>query len=220
LIFFKVVNFIIDLVSGYWQLEISEKDREKTAFITPMGVYEFNVLPFGLKAAPSFFMRAMSEVFRGLIRKIMLIYLDDLIIPANSFEQTLERLRIVFERLRLNNLKLKPSKCKLFRKSVPFLGHVISSEGIKMDNEKIEKVLNWEIPRKGDDIKSFLGLCSYYRKFIAGFSKLAQPLYAASMVEAKNFIWTKNLDECFTKLKIALTNNKICCHCIILITIK
>src|SRR5271156_1262512 len=78
-----------------------------------------------------------------------------------------------------------------------------------MDNEKVEKVLNWEIPRNGDDIKSFLGLCSYYRKFIAGFSKLAQPLYAASMVEAKNFIWTKNLDECFTKLKIALTTAPI-----------
>jgi len=138
------------LASGYWQVELQEEDKEKTAFSTPYGLYEFNVMPFGLTGAPGLFQRLMENVLKGLQFEICLIYLDDVVIFSSSFNEHLQRLRLVFDRFRESGLKLKLTKCHFAGRSVKCLGHIVSDKGIM----------------NARDVKSFLGLASYYRRFI------------------------------------------------------
>ena len=130
----------VDLASGYWQVELEEEDKEKTAFSTPFDLYEFNVMPFGLTGAPSMFQRLMECVLKGLQFEICLIYLDDVVIFSSTFDEHLERLELVLKRFRENGLKLKPSKCTFGGKKVQCLGHIISDERIETDPDKIDKV--------------------------------------------------------------------------------
>ena len=166
----------LDLASGYWQVEMDEDSKEKTAFITEEGLYEFNIMPFGLCNAPATFQRLMHMVLGGLIYTKAPVYLDDINVHSRTFEQHLQDIREVFECIRKAKLKIRLDKCEFCKQELKFLGHVIGKDGIKTDEEKIKKVKEFPRPRNKKEIKSFLGLASYYRKFISGFSKIAKPL--------------------------------------------
>ena len=198
----------LDLCSGYWQVEVAPEDRPKTAFVTRSGLYQFKTLPFGLCNATATFQRLMELVMSGLQWKVCLIYLDDIIVYGSTFKQELERLKEVFSRLRKANLKLKVKKCELFRKSVNFLGHVVTSEGITADPSKIEAVKSWPEPKNLSEVRSFLGLCSYYRKFIKGFADIARPLHKLTE-KGKAFQWSDECSRSFAQLKEHLTSSPI-----------
>ena len=198
----------LDLASGYWQVEMDEDARDKSAFSTPSGLYAWNVLPFGLCNAPSTFERLMERVLAGLRWETLLVYLDDVIVFGSSIQESVERLEAVLIRLRMAGLKLKPSKCNLFQKRVCYLGHVVSEEGIHTDPAKIESVKSWPRPVTTTQVRSFLGLASYYRRFIKGFAGIAAPLHH---ITKKNVIfdWTAGCEDAFEVLKGALVSAPI-----------
>ena len=166
----------MNLASGYWKIKVKESDKPKTAFVTKSGLWEFLVLPFGLSNAPSTFEHCIETVLNGLQCTTCLIYLDDVIVHAKSTREMTLHLTEVLSRLQSAGLKLKPSKCYFYCQQVQFLGHVISGKGIATDPEKIKSVKNFPPPTSVTDIRYFLGLCSYYRRFIKDFSKIAAPL--------------------------------------------
>ena len=175
----------LDLKSGYWQVEVNEADQAKSAFSTGRGLWQFKVLPFGLCNAPATFERLMEMVLHGLPWSVCLVYLDDIIVHAREFQDELHRLREVFLRLRAANLKLNPKKCQLCRREVSYLGHVITRNGVSPDPEKTKTVMEWPVPRTSGDVRRFLGLCTYYRKFVPSFSTLAKPLYMFLPIQHK-----------------------------------
>jgi len=166
----------LDCASGYWQVPLAEEDRLKTAFSTPTCHYEYLRMPFGLKSAPSTFQRLMNNVLMGLIGTRCFVYLDDVIIFGETLQEHYARLREVFEKLRQYNLKIEPDKCEFLKTELSYLGHVVTGEGVKPDPHKIQAINEFPIPRNKTDVKSFLGLDGYYRKFIPQFSKIAKPL--------------------------------------------
>ena len=198
----------LDLASGYWQVKIAPEDREKTGFATKQGLFQFIVMAFGLCNAPATFVRLMDKALHGLIGQKCLVYLDDIIIFRKSFKETLENVSCVFQRLQESHLKLKPKKCTLFQKSVEFLGHTVSSEGVSTAPSKIEAVKTWEIPQNVADVRSFIGFASYYRKFIPAFSTLAMPLINLTRKKVK-FKWDNNCQEAFDKLRKLLVSSPI-----------
>lgn len=175
-------------------------DREKTAFVTHNGLYEFLRMPFGLSSAPSTFQRMMEVVLSGLSFEMCLCYLDDVIIYSTSFDQHCERLRTVLSRFRQHNLRVKLSKCTFAAKQVRYLGHMISEEGVQPDPVKIEAVKNLSTPNSIKTVRSFLGLASYYRRFIQGFSTLAAPLTDLTKKNAR-FHWSDDCETAFRTLK-------------------
>lgn len=166
----------LDLASGFHQIEMSPQDIPKTAFTVEGGHYEYLRMPFGLKNAPSTFQRVMDNVLRDLVGKICLVYLDDIIIFSTSLQEHIENLEKVFLRLRSSNFKIQLDKSEFLRKEIAFLGHIITTEGIKPNPAKIEAIQKFPIPRTNREIKSFIGLLSYYRKFIPDLAKLTKPL--------------------------------------------
>ena len=190
----------LDLVSGYWQVPLSEDAREKSAFTTRNGLWRWKVLPFGLTSAPATFQRLMEKVLHGLHWKTLLLYLDDIIVISPDFDSHLERLEEVLKRLRRANLKLKPSKCELFRDEVRYLGHVVSSQGVSTDPEKVEAVSSWDPPTSVKDLQSFLGLAGYYRQYIPDFSTIAKPLSKLTSKETE-WAWTEECAKAFQLLK-------------------
>ena len=198
----------LDLQSGYWQIKVDEKDRPKTAFTSKHGLYKYLVMPFGLTNAPGTFQRCMEIIFRGLQWKSLVIFLDDIILFNDTFEQHLGNLNEVLERLTKAGLKLKPSKCNLIRKEVLFLGHVVSEAGITVDPEKIRAVVDWPVPKNVHDIRVFIGFCSYYRRFVRGFSSIVGPLTHLLEAEVK-FEWTEECMDAFKKLKEILTSQAV-----------
>lgn len=193
----------LDLKSAYWQVPVAEKDRHKTAFVTQNGLYEFNRMPFGLANAPSTFQRAMDLVLSGLSYIICLCYLDDVIVFGRNFQEHYDRLRTVLLRLRSHNLRVKLEKCTIAARQVSFLGHIVSQHGIKPDPAKIEAVSKIDRPRTVKDIRSFLGLAGYYRKFIPAFSTISAPLLHLTHKTAK-FVWTSECEHAFQTLKQSL----------------
>ena len=168
----------LDLTSGYHQVRMAVEDQPKTAFTSPMGLYEFTRMPFGLVNAPATFQRLMSAVLGDMAFESLLIYLDDIIVFSSTVEEHIERLSRVFDRLREHGLKLKPSKCQLFKTEVRYLGHVVSMKGISTDPGKILAVKSWPVPKCRRDVRSFLGMTGYYRRFIHQYAKIAAPLFA------------------------------------------
>ena len=193
----------LDLLSGYWQLEMDPSSREKTAFTTHCGLFEFLVMPFGLTNAPSTVQRVMECVLQGLNWKICLVYLDDVIIFSPSFDSHLEHLPLVFQRFREANIKLKPSKCRFAHTKVNYLGHVVSREGVSPDPAKIKAVEEFPVPKKVRDVRAFLGLSGYYRKFVRDFSLIAAPLHDLTKKNVP-FAWTDACQASFLQLKEAL----------------
>lgn len=193
----------MDLNSGFWQIGMAEEHREKTAFSTSLGLFHFKVMPFGLCNSPSTLSRLLEDVLRGLQWEECLLYMDDIIVPGSTFAEALQRIEIIFERLRDANLKLKPSKCNLFQKSVKFLGHTVSEKGVHTDPDKTEVIRNWPIPKTAREIRSYLGLCSYYRRFVPGFAHTAKPLHKLCEKNSQ-FTWTDDCQQAFDSLKTAL----------------
>lgn len=147
---------MLDLASGYSQVEVAEKDKAKTAFCTPFGLYEFNRMPFGLCNAPSTFQRLKERIFCSCRYQSLLLHLDNVVIFSSSVQQHLERLEVVFFRLHQQGLKIKVSKCHFFQKQVKYLGHVVSAEGVATDNDKVAVVKNWASPFNLAELRSFL----------------------------------------------------------------
>ena len=193
----------LDLQSGYWQIEVDPNDRQKTAFASRSGLYQFKVMPFGLTNAPGTFERLMEKVLKGLHYEICLVYLDDVVVKSQSFESHLDNLSLVFDRLRSAGLKLNPKKCKIFQKEVSFLGHVVSEAGISTDPSKISVVKDWPTPASVKEVRSFVGFCSYYRKFIREFSSIAKPLLKLTENGVK-FEWDDDCEAAFDRLKCAM----------------
>ena len=198
----------MDINAGYWQIGVKPEDREKTAFATSMGLYQFVKMPFGLVAAPSDFCRLMGDIFRDIQWIECLIYMDDIIVPAKTIDETLVRLEHVFQRIQQANLKLKPSKCVFMQKSVKFLGHEVSALGINTDKDKIKAVQEWPVPRTVKQVRSFVGLAAYYKRFIASFGEICKPLYQLCE-KNRQFLWSLDCQHAFETLKDKLTTAPI-----------
>ena len=198
----------LDLLSGYWQVEMAQGDRQKTAFCTTEGLFEFKVMPFGLCNAPATFQRLMDLVLAGLQWSCCLVYIDDVIILGRSFSEHLRNLQAVFERIQSAGLKLKPSKCSFLQDEVQYLGHIVSKDGVKVDPAKTNKVASWSTPTSIREVKQFLGFASYYRRFIEGFAQVAKPLHCLTECK-RQFQWTEECQAAFEELRHRLTTSPV-----------
>jgi Retroviral aspartyl protease/RNase H-like domain found in reverse transcriptase/Reverse transcriptase (RNA-dependent DNA polymerase)/Integrase zinc binding domain/Retrotransposon gag protein/Zinc knuckle len=198
----------IDLKSGYHQLKIKEEDIPKSAFRTRYGHYEFLVMPFGLTNAPAAFMDMMNRVFKEYLDKFVVVFIDDILVYSKSREEHEQHLRLILQKLREHKLYAKWKKCEFWTEKVVFLGHVISKEGVAVDPAKIEAIMNWERPKTVTEIRSFLGLAGYYRRFVEGFSRLAEPMTRLTRKNQK-FEWTEKCEESFEELKNRLVTAPI-----------
>ncbi|KAI3680701.1 hypothetical protein L6452_35475 [Arctium lappa] len=198
----------IDMRSGYHQLKVREEDVSKTAFRTRYGHYEFLVMPFGLTNAPATFMDLMNRVCSPFLDKYVIVFIDDILIYSHSKEDHEIHLRAILELLKREKLYAKFSKCEFWLKEVQFLGHVVSKDGIQVDPAKIEAIKGWEAPKSPSEVRSFLGLAGYYRKFIQDFSRIATPLTTLTRKNVK-FIWVEAQKEAFGKLKESLSSAPI-----------
>ncbi|GJT76481.1 reverse transcriptase domain-containing protein [Tanacetum coccineum] len=195
----------IDLRSGYHQLRVREEDIPKTAFRTRYGHFEFTVMPFGLTNAPAIFMDLMNRVCKPYLDKFVIVFIDDILIYSKSEEEHEVHLKTILDLLEKEKLYAKFSKCEFWLKEVQFLGHVVNRDGIHVDPSKVESVKNWKTPESSTEIRSFLGLAGYYRRFIENFSKIAKPLTLLTQ-KNKTYVWGNEQDEAFRILKEKLCN--------------
>ena len=198
----------IDLHTGYHQLRIREEDIPKTAFRTRYGHFEYTVMPFGLTNAPAAFMDLMHRVFRPYLDQFVIVFIDEILIYSRTPEEHERHLIIVLQTLREHKLYAKMSKCEFWMKEVKFIGHVVSEQGVAVDPAKIEAVMKWEPPKNVTEVRSFLGLAGYYRRFVEGFSKLAMPMTRLTKKEEK-FLWTPECEIVFHTLKEKLTTTPV-----------
>ena len=193
----------VDLLAGYHQVPVKEADIPKTAFVTKYGLYEFTRMPMGLKSSAQTFQRLIELVLQGLQWSICLIYLDDVIIFSKTFKEHMERLRLVLQRIRDAGLKLKPEKCQFLQPEVKFLGHVVSGDGVRPNPDNLMKVKQWSSPQTVTQVRQFLGLASYYRKFIRNFSEIAAPLTNLTK-KSESFYWSPECEQAFQNIKTLL----------------
>ena len=186
----------LDLKSGYWQVLMEEVDKEKTAFACHPGLFEFNVMPFGLCCAPAIFQELMSIVLQGL-GHFATAYLDDILIYSETLEQHMSHLETVFERLRQHGLKLKLKKCSFLQLETQYLGFIINGRGISPDPKKVEAIRSLPTPTCVREVRSFIGMCSYYRRFIPNFSEIAEPVIAFLTRKFARFNWTEECQNGF-----------------------
>ena len=198
----------LDLASGFWQIRMEASSQEKTAFVTPNGLYEFRVMPFGLTNAPSVFQRLIQQVVAGLNpedgHEFVTAYIDDILVYSPTLLDHIDHLQKVIDRLEEVNLKLNPMKCKFVREEVEFLGHVITANGVKPNLRLTDAVQKFPQPRKVQDVRRFIGMASYYRRFISNFAKIAHPLHQLTRKDVP-FYWTAECEVAFTSLKTLLT---------------
>lgn len=198
----------LDLRSGYWQVELAPDARPKTAFTIGQGLWQFRVMPFGLCNAPATFERLMERVLAEIPRSRCVVYLDDLLVHASDFDRALGNLQEVFEAIRQAGLRLNPAKCRLLTRETQFLGHVVSAHGVATDPAKVAAVQNWPPPANVTELRSFLGLASYYRRFVRGFATIAKPLHRLTD-KGQPFDWDDVCAGAFTQLKTDLTEAPI-----------
>ena len=193
----------LDLASGFHQMKVAEESIEYTAFNTRYGLYEFLVMPFGLTNAPSYFVDLMNRIFRDFLDKFVLVFIDDILIYSKTENDHAMHLHLVLSRLREHELKAKYSKCTFWQHEVKFLGHIVSQQGVSVDPSKVIAVQSWSRPRTVTEVRSFLGLAGYYRRFIKDFSRIATPM---TKLTKKNqpYVWTEQCEQAFEKLKQAL----------------
>lgn len=200
-----------DLTSGYFQIPMKETDIPKTAFCTKYGQYEFLSMPFGLNSSAATFQRTMELILQGLQWTTSIIYIDDIVVFSKTFDEHMTRVSEVLGRIAAANLKLKPAKTELLEKSVTFLGHVVSEEGVKPHPGNIIKIVQWTRPKTVKEVKHILGMGSYYRRFVKGYAALAKPLTELTR-KGKKFIWTDKCEQAFEDLKQALVSTEIMGH--------
>ncbi|KAJ0621722.1 putative nucleotidyltransferase, Ribonuclease H [Helianthus annuus] len=198
----------IDLRSGYHQLKIKDSDIPKSAFRTRYGHYEFLVMPFGLTNAAAVFMDLMNRVFHGFLDKFVIVFIDDILVYSKSKEEHEYHLRTVLEILRQKKLYAKFSKCEFWLDQVAFLGHVVSAEAISMDPAKVEAITKWPTPTSVTEVRSFLGLAGYYRRFVEGFSTISLPLTQLIRKRVK-YAWNDDREKSFQELKKRLVSAPI-----------
>lgn len=199
---------VIDLKSGYWQVPVAEQDRDKTAFVTPFGLYRFKRMPFGLKNAPATFQRLINRFKTGLPQIVILCYLDDIIVISQTFENHLTDLKQVFYHLASYNLIANREKCNFFKDEVKYLGHVITYYGIKVNPGKVSAINDMPAPKNVRHLKGFLQTCSWYRKFVPNFSEISRPLSELTRKSSK-WTWTNVHSIAFQNLKDLLTSAPI-----------
>ncbi|GJV74217.1 putative reverse transcriptase domain-containing protein [Tanacetum coccineum] len=198
----------IDLRSGYHQLRVREEDISKTAFRTRYGHYEFQVMPFGLTNAPAVFMDLMNRVCKPYLDRFVIVFIDDILIYSKSRKEHEGHLKLILNLLKKEELYAKFSKCEFWLSKVQFLGHVIDSEGIHVDPAKIKAIKDWASPKTPTEIRQFLGLAGYYRRFIEGFSKIARPMTKLTQKSVK-FEWEEKAEVAFQLLKQKLCSAPI-----------
>ena len=199
----------LDLASGYWQVPMEKSSIEKTAFVIPGGGhFEFAKFAFGLTNAVPTFQRLMSNVLAGLLNNKCLVYIDDVLVVGKDFEKHFENLKEVFHAISSAGLKLKPSKCFFAKKSVKFLGFEISDQGLSPDEEKLHAIHDYAPPTEETSLRRFMGLASYYRRFVSGFSEIAAPLHRL-LQKGSKFCWTDECDAAFQSLKTQLVSSPI-----------
>ena len=211
---------VLDAKSGYHQVNIKEEHKERTAFtVGPMGFYEYNRMPFGLSNSPATYQRLMEECLGDLHLNICFIFFDDLIIFSRTYEEHMERLQLVFDRLRATGLKLSPKKCNFLMERVKYVGHIVSKRGIETDPDKTERIQNWPTPKTPEEVRQFLGFCGYYRCFIQNFSQIAKPLSIlmpipkdkkkGKQIAKQKWVWGNEQQEAFHNLKALLSTPPI-----------
>ena len=199
----------LDLTRGYWQVPVAEDDRHKTAFITPFGLYQFTKMPFGLQGAPATFQRMMDRLIQGL-QGFASAYLDDLVIYSDSWEDHLQHLREVLQRLKDAGLTAKPKKCQFAMKQCSYLGHIVGNGVVQPELDKVEAVRSFTIPQTKTNVRAFLGLTGYYRRFIPGYATIALPLTDLTKKTAPNQVrLDSECDEAFMKLRELLCSSPI-----------
>ena len=199
----------LDLTKGFYQVPVAEGSREKTAFVTPYGKYQFRMVPFGLVTAPSTFQRLMDHVLEG-IHQFATAHLDDVLIHSATWEEHLHHLTTVFQRLRLAGLHIKREKCSFAANKCVYLGHVVGRRVVEPMECKVTAVKNYQQPYTKKKVRSFLGLCGYYRKFIPNFSTIAHPLTELIRKNSSNkVIWNTDCEQAFNQLKEELTKSPV-----------
>ncbi len=194
----------LDLRSGYHQVRIASGDEHKTAFRTRYGHFEFLVMPFGLTNAPATFMHLMQEIFRPYLDRFVIVFLDDILIFSRNREEHKAHVQQVLEVLRKHKLYAKSSKCEFFQQKISFLGHVVSGDGIAMEEGKVTAIKEWPVPTNITELRAFLGLAGYYRKFVAGFSRIAAPM-TELLHKDTAYNWGKAQQDSFDALKGSVT---------------
>ncbi|KAI3412628.1 Hydrolase_4 domain-containing protein [Psidium guajava] len=198
----------LDLRSGYYQVRIAEGDEPKTACVTRYGSYEFLVMPFGLTNAPATFCTLMNKVLQPFLDQFVVVYLDDIVIYSRTLEEHIKHIKQVFQVLREHELYVKREKCAFAQQEVPFLGHIVGDGRVRMDPAKIESIVGWEPPTKVTELRSFLGLTNYYRRFVKGYSSITAPL-TDMLKKDKTWEWTERCQGAFERLKKAMTEEPV-----------
>ena len=195
----------IDLQSAYYQVRLKPEDVPKTAFTTPMGLYEFRVLCFGLTNAPGTFQNIMNDVLRDVINKFVIVYLDDIVVYSKNKAEHYKHLEIVLSLLRSHELYANLAKCKFVQPELHFLGHIVGADGLRVDPQKVAIVKDWPVPRERTALQKFWGLANYFRKFIMGWASLVSALQL-QLKRADAFEWNNECDAAFADIKHALCN--------------
>ena len=198
----------LDLFSGYWQVEIDEKDKHKMAFVCEYGQYEYNRMPFGLTNAPATFQRLMDKVLKPVLYKFVLVYLYDIIVFSRTIEEHLQHLEIVFKLLAEAGLKLKTNKCQFLKDKLDYLGHTVLREEVATNPSKVQSILNYPAPTNVKKVQSFLGLISYYRKFIRAFAEKAHSLTKLTRKDVA-WEWGNDQRDAFECIKQCLVSEPI-----------
>jgi hypothetical protein len=198
----------IDLRSGYHQIKICAEDIPKTTLTTRYGLYEYLVMSFGLTNALAHFIYHMNSVFMPELDQFVVVFIDDIMLYSKSMEEHEEHLQIVLQQLREHQLYAKFSKCEFWIKEVPFLGHMVSPEGITVDPGKVKEVLEWKPPMTMSEVRGFLGLAGYYRRFILNFSKIVKPI-TELLKKGNKYVWSEACNEAFMHLKKLLTTSPV-----------
>jgi hypothetical protein len=199
---------ILDLRAGFHQILLKQGEAHKTAFQTHMGHYEFRVMAFGLTGAPGTFQKAMNHTLSPLLRKCALVFFDDILVYSGSLDDHINHLQQVFQLLAQDTWKVKLSKCKFAQQQVSYLGHVVSAQGVSTDPMKIQAIATWPEPSCLKELRSFLGLAGYYRKFIRHFGVICQPL-TALLKKGALFVWTSDHAVAFRTLQTALSQSPV-----------
>jgi len=197
----------LDMTAGYHQIRMCAEDEHKTAFKTHHGHYHFKVMPFGLTNAPATFQCVMNEVLQPFLRKFVLVFLDDILIYSKTLDEHVHHLRAVLEKLKFHQFYLKMSKCSFAQSQIDYLGHIISQDGVATDPSKTQAMQTWPLPTTVTELRGFLGLTGYYRRFVQNYGIIAKPL--TQLLRKKQFLWTTEATAAFCALKQAMTQTPV-----------